>query len=84
MKLSDEDIKAIAKAVVSSINIDALAKALVKPLAAEMVAMQRRQESIRHDADFDASMDLEELKRRQHQLLMESRPKKKKKNTPAA
>lgn len=45
-------------------EINQLARALVKPLAAEIMAMQRRQESIRHEAD----------------LLMASRPKRSRKH----
>lgn len=60
-------------------EINQLARALVKPLAAEIMAMQRRQESIRHGADFDTT-DLQELKRKNHLLMLEQTRSRRKKH----
>lgn len=48
----------------------------IPAIAREVVAELKRVESITLDAQYAASMDLDELKRRNHQKLMESRPKR--------
>lgn len=70
MKLSPEDIEAVALAVVAKIDINAIAR--------EVVAEMKRVESITLDAQYMASLDFEEQKRLDHQKLMDSRKKRNK------
>jgi hypothetical protein len=69
MKLSPEDIEAVALAVVSKIDINAIADAVCDRL--------QRAESIKLDAKYAASLDLDELKRRNHQKMIEENRRKK-------
>lgn len=70
MKLSPEDIEAVALAVVAKIDINAIAR--------EVVAEMKRVESITLDAQYMASLSFEEQKRLGHQKLMDSRKKRNK------
>jgi len=69
MKLSPEDIEAVALAVVAKIDINAIADAVCDRL--------QRAESIKLDAQYAASLDLDELKRRNHQKMIEENRRKK-------
>lgn len=48
----------------------------IAAIAREVVAEMKRVESITLDAQYMASLDFDEQKRRDHQKLMESRPKR--------
>lgn len=50
-----------------------MTQAEIKALAVAIVDEQERRDSIRKDAQYMASLDLEELKRRNHQKLMATR-----------
>jgi len=49
----------------------------IEAIAIAIVDEQERRNAIRLDAQYAASLDWDELKRRNHQILMATRPKRK-------